>query len=43
MPLHFEVDSDLNFRVQETQAAPLVFVPRLNFEKLDDPSIIDAF
>jgi hypothetical protein len=42
-PLHLEVDSDLNFRVQEPQAAPLVFVPRMNLQKLDDPSIIDAF
>jgi len=42
-PLHLEVDSDLNFRVLEPQAAPLVFVPRVNFQKLDDPSIIDAF
>jgi len=43
MPLHLEVDSELNFRVQEPQASPLVFVPRVNFQKLDDPSIIDAF
>jgi hypothetical protein len=42
-PLHLEVDSELNFRVQEAQAEPLVFVPRVNFQKLDDPSIIDAF
>ena len=42
-PLHLEVDSELNFHVQEPQAAPLVFVPMLNMQKLDDPSIIDAF
>jgi hypothetical protein len=42
-PLHLEVDSELNFSVQEPQAAPLVFVPKVNFQKLDDPSIIDAF
>ena len=42
-PLHLEVDSELNFHVQEAQAEPLVFVPRVNFQKLDDPSIIDAF
>jgi hypothetical protein len=42
-PLHLEVDSELKFRVQEPQAAPLVFVPRMNLQKLDDPSIIDAF
>ena len=42
-PLHLEVDSELNFRVQEDRAEPLVFVPMVNFQKLDDPSIIDAF
>jgi len=42
-PLNLEIDSDLNFHVQEPQAAPLVFVPMVNFQKLDDPSIIDAF
>jgi hypothetical protein len=42
-PLHLEVDNELNFSVQEPQAAPLVFVPKVNFQKLDDPSIIDAF
>jgi len=35
-------DSALNYRVVEG-ADPLVFVPHVNFEKLKDPSIIDAF
>ena len=42
-PLHLEVDSELNYCVQEADAAPMIFVPILNMEKLDDPSIIDAF
>jgi hypothetical protein len=42
-PLHLEVDSDLNYHVQEANAAPLLFVPMLDFKKLEDPSIIDAF
>jgi len=42
-PLHLEVDSDLNYRVQEAHAAPMLFVPMMNLRKLDDPSIIDAF
>lgn len=42
-PLHLEIDSDLNFRVHETQANPMVFVPLVDFAKLADPSIIDAF
>jgi hypothetical protein len=42
-PLHLEIDSELNISVAEEEAEPLVFVPLLDFEKLDDPSIIDAF
>jgi hypothetical protein len=42
-PLNLVIDSELNFHVQEPQAAPLVFVPMVNFQKLGDPSIIDAF
>jgi hypothetical protein len=41
--LHLEVDSDLNYRVQEAEAAPLLFVPMMNLRKLKAPSIIDAF
>ena len=40
--LDSEPDSALNYRVVEG-ADPLVFVPHVNFEKLKDPSIIDAF
>jgi hypothetical protein len=43
LPLHLELDSDLNYRVEEEGADPLVFVPMVNFETLEDPSIIDAF
>ncbi len=42
-PLHLELDSDLNYRVIEDGAEPLVFVPMVDFDKLEDPSIIDAF
>jgi hypothetical protein len=42
-PLHLEMDSDLNYRVMEDDAKPLVFVPMVDFDKLEDPSIIDAF
>ena len=41
--LHIEVDSELRHRVAEEAAEPLVFVPLVDFEKLKDPSIIDAF
>ncbi len=42
-PIHLEIDSDLNFRVVEEGAKPVVFVPLLDFSKLEDPSIIDGF
>ena len=37
------MDSGLNYRVVEEGAEPLVHVPMVDFDKLDDPSIIDAF
>ena len=42
-PLHLEIDSDLNYRVQESGAEPLVLVPMVDLDQLQDPSIIDAF
>jgi len=42
-PLHLEIDSDLNFRVAEAGAEPLVYAPMVDFQKLDEPSIIDSF
>jgi hypothetical protein len=42
-PLHIEIDTKLNYRVVEADAEPLVYAPMVNFGKLDDPSIIDAF
>jgi hypothetical protein len=41
--LHLEVDRELNYRVVEEGPEPLVFVPAVDFEKLQEPSIIDAF
>jgi len=41
--LHIEIDSALNYRVIEEGAEPLVFIPMVNFDKLEAPSIIDAF
>ena len=41
--LHIEIDSALNYRVIEDGAEPLVFIPMVDFDKLADPSIIDAF
>jgi hypothetical protein len=41
-PMRLRLDSDLSYRVEEGER-PLVFLPIVNFEKLKDPSIIDAF
>ena len=40
--IQLELDSESNYRVVKG-ADPLVFVPLVDFEKLEDPSIIDAF
>jgi hypothetical protein len=37
------MDSNLKYRVSEDGAEPLVFVPMIDFDRLEDPSIIDAF
>jgi hypothetical protein len=42
-PLHIEIGSDLNYRVVESGADPHIFIPMVDFGKLEDPSIIDAF
>ncbi len=42
-PLYIEIDTELNYRVIEADAEPLVYAPMVDFGKLDDPSIIDAF
>jgi len=41
--MHFEIDSELTCLVLEDRADPLIFVPLVDFDKLEDPSIIDAF
>jgi hypothetical protein len=41
--MHIKIDSELNHTVAEEGADPLVFTPLVNFKKLKDPSIIDAF
>jgi hypothetical protein len=41
--LHLEIDSQLAWRVEEEGAEPLIFVPLVDLDRLEDPSIIDAF
>jgi hypothetical protein len=42
-PLHLEIDSALQYRVVEETAEPLVFAPLVDFDQLNEPSIINAF
>ena len=42
-PLHLEMDSELDYHVGEEGTALFIFVPLIDFGKLEDPSIIDAF
>jgi hypothetical protein len=42
-PMQIKIDSDLQYHIKVGGADPIVFVPEVNFYKLNDPSIIDAF
>jgi hypothetical protein len=42
-PLHIEINSELEYRVLESGAEPLVYTPLVDLQKLDEPSIIDSF
>jgi hypothetical protein len=42
-PLHIQIDSDLEIRVLDEGAEPLVHVPLVDLNELDEPSIIDSF
>jgi len=41
-PLELTVDADLRYRVAAGEE-PIAFLPLVDFAKLEDPSIIDAF
>jgi len=38
-----DIDSDMNVHIHQPGAAPLIFIPEVDFESLPDPSIINAF
>ena len=42
-PLQIQIDSNLNYRVITPGANPVLSIPMVDFEELEDPSIIDAF
>ena len=41
--MHIEIDSGLAYRVLDKGAEPLIHVPLVDLDKLDEPSIIDRF
>jgi hypothetical protein len=41
--IQITMDDKLNYSVTEPDARPLIFVPMVDFSRLEDPSIIDAF
>jgi hypothetical protein len=43
LPIHIEIDNELHISAVEDGAEPLIFVPTVDFDRLEDPSIIDAF
>jgi hypothetical protein len=42
-PIQIEIDSELAYRVVQEEADIRIFVPLIDADRLDDPSIIDAF
>jgi len=42
-PLTLDIDSELNCKVREKGADPLIFIPDVKIDVLKDPNIIEAF
>ena len=42
-PMRMEIDSDMNCHCPEPDCHPVIFVPDVDFSRLKDPNIIDAF
>jgi hypothetical protein len=42
-PMRLKINSDLNCEILVGGAELLLFVPQVDFSKLADPSIVDAF
>jgi hypothetical protein len=41
--MRISIDSELKYRVEEKDASPLVFEPRIDWEKFTKPNIIDDY
>lgn len=41
--MKIEIDSNLDWKVKDGEAEPLIFIPDVNLFALEDDSIIDSF
>jgi len=41
--LHFVIDSEMQFSVRESDAAPLVFMPDIDWNNFAENTIIDSY
>ena len=41
--MHINIDSELDYRVREPEARPLVFQPTVDWATFDQPNIIDGY
>jgi hypothetical protein len=41
--IHFEMDGQLNYRLVDTEARPLMFAPDVDWDQFEEPNIIHAF
>ena len=42
-PMHFVVDSQMNYQVKAGGGEPLVFMPNIDWKTFAEPNIIDAY
>ena len=42
-PMELEIDQDMNCRCTEKDHQPIIFVPEVDFSRLEEPNIINAF
>ncbi|HEV2580182.1 MAG TPA: hypothetical protein VGT44_04955 [Ktedonobacteraceae bacterium] len=42
-PIHIGLDSALRWSIQEPDAAPLVFMPDVDWGRFTEPTILDAY
>ena len=41
--MHFTIQNDLSYTVQDQSSSPMFYVPIVDLTKLKEPSIVDVF